>query len=360
MTSLQTISTIMIKWYDEHQRDLPWRRINNPYYIWISEMMLQQTQVKTATPYYHRFIETCPTIEDLANIDDEQLLKLWQGLGYYNRVRNMKKTAIIISSTMNGVFPRHPEELVKLPGIGPYSAGAIASIAFGVRTPAIDGNVLRILSRLTMETGDVQDPIVRKRLANVLVPFLPEERCGDFNQSLMDLGATICLANGTPLCEKCPLEHLCQTHLHEATDRIPFVPLKKERPIEARTVLLIHSYGQWLIRKRDAKGLLAGLWEYPNYSLLSTEQEVASLIMSWGLEPISITKSSEAIHRFTHLEWHMNGYIVEANSKDTLPTYWKSVTFSDILSFYSIPTAFSAYTKVIEKYERSINENNML
>lgn len=360
MNSHSSISSMMLAWYDRNQRDLPWRHTHNPYYIWISEMMLQQTQVKTAIPYYHRFIDACPTVFDLAKIDDEQLIKLWQGLGYYNRVRNMKKTAMIIANTMNGAFPKRPQELIQLPGIGPYSAGAIASIAFQVQTPAIDGNVLRILSRLTMESGDVQDSAIRRRLSEVLSPLLPELRCGDFNQSLMDLGATICLANGVPLCHQCPLKNLCLAHLNQATDHIPFVPPKKERMSEAKTVFLIHSNHQWLIRKRAAKGLLAGLWEYPNSDYISTKQEVSTLLTSWGMKVVSITPSSEAIHRFTHREWQMNAYLCEVIIENELPPTWKSVTLSEIQSYYSIPTAFLTYTKVIEQYQSSASSNNML
>ena len=246
----------LLDWFDEHHRTLPWREHKNPYYIWVSEIMLQQTRVEAVKGYFARFIEELPTIESLATASEEKILKLWEGLGYYNRVRNMQKAAMQVVTEFDGKLPYEYELLLKLPGIGSYTAGAISSIAYDQQVPAVDGNVLRIVKRLSASFDDITKQKVIKEVQVTMKAITPK-RAGDFNQALMDLGATICIPNGRPLCEKCPLAELCEGRKQDVAMMLPVKPSKKPRRIEEKTVFVLEEDKKYALNKRPSKGLLA-------------------------------------------------------------------------------------------------------
>lgn len=343
----------LLKWYDENKRELPWRNGKNPYHIWLSEIMLQQTRVEAVKGYYARFLEKVPKVEDLAELSDDVLMKLWQGLGYYNRARNLKKAAQQIMSEYNGKFPERYEEILKLPGIGEYTAGAVASIAFGECVPAVDGNVYRIYTRLCADDEDVTQGRTRKRIREAVAQLVPEKEPGEFNQAWMDLGATICLPNGEPLCEKCPLASFCSAHREGREQAYPVKAPKKARRLEERTVFLLEYQGQYCIQQRPQKGLLAGLWEFPSQSGKVSMTELQDVLKEWHVEASEIELLGNQKHIFSHVEWRMIGYLVH------LETFPEALQESMVLSTarqlrekYSIPSAFSGYLEVIynDKY----------
>lgn len=343
----------LLHWFDYNQRILPWREDPKPYYVWVSEIMLQQTRVEAVKGYFERFLNGLPTIKDLAEAPEDKLLKLWEGLGYYNRVRNLQKAAQVVMAQYEGELPADYEALLKLPGIGSYTAGAISSIAFKLPQPAVDGNVLRVCKRISGSFDDITKDKVKKELEADLRAIMPKDRPGDYNQSLMELGATICIPNGKPLCEKCPVMHLCQAFKKDLTDQIPVKPAKKARKIEERTVLVIEYVDQYAIRKREEKGLLAGLWELPNldgkYGILKIERYFKDL----GFADLIVEELPKAKHIFSHIEWHMTGYRIRLNH---LPTGKElgddSIFFAsreEVMHVYTLPTALEAYRKVIER-----------
>ncbi|WP_418706515.1 A/G-specific adenine glycosylase, partial [Anaerotruncus massiliensis (ex Liu et al. 2021)] len=261
---MEEIVEPLLGWYAENARDLPWRREVTPYRVWISEIMLQQTRVEAVKGYFARFIGALPGPAELAAVDERELLKLWEGLGYYSRARNLQKAARVIMETYGGELPASHEELLTLPGVGPYTAGAVASIAFGLPEPAVDGNVLRVLSRLTADNSDIADPAVKRAAERTVRGIIPAGRAGAFNQALMELGATVCAPNGPPACGRCPLAGLCAAHAAGNETAYPVKAAKKARRVEERTVLLLVRDELLALRRRPAKGLLAGLWELPN------------------------------------------------------------------------------------------------
>lgn len=337
------IVEVLLDWYDMNKRILPWRDISSPYYTWVSEIMLQQTRVEAVRGYFYRFTKKLPDIEKLADEDEESLLKLWEGLGYYNRVRNMQKAAKIICESYNKQLPKDPKELMKLPGIGAYTAGAIASIAYNVRVPAVDGNVLRIVMRLDGCYDDIADPKTAKRITGELAGVIPE-RAGDFNQALMDLGAVVCLPSGAPKCADCPIFSCCHAYKEELTGILPVKKTKSARKIEEKTVFLIEYNDKYLINKRENKGLLAGLWELPNREGTITPGQLKELFSS----DAEISSLGSAKHIFSHIEWRMTGYYIKLNTppvdKETfLETVWADK--KELEEVYSIPTAFNSYKK---------------
>ncbi|MBN7771783.1 A/G-specific adenine glycosylase [Clostridium aminobutyricum] len=333
----------LLVWYDKKARVLPWRSEPTPYRVWISEMMLQQTRVDTVIPYFMRFLTELPTIQDLAEVEEDKLLKLWQGLGYYNRALNLKKAAQIIVSKFAAQLPSEKEELVSLPGIGPYSAGAIASIAFGKAVPAVDGNVLRILSRLLASKEDITNTKIKKELEEIVTLLVPAERPGDFNQALMDLGATICLPNGEPQCTECPVQTHCKAYKEELTSDIPVKSVKKARAIDKKTVFVIIAEGKFALRKRDEGGLLPNLWEFPNVDGYLTQKQSEQLLQEMGITLKQIQPIKMSKHIFSHREWHMKGYFVEGEVLSSSNFTW--ATEEEIRHQYSIPTAFKAFMK---------------
>jgi len=336
----------LLDWYDKSARVLPWRSDPTPYKVWVSEMMLQQTRVDTVIPYFLRFVAELPSVSALANVSEERLLKLWEGLGYYNRVRNMKKTAELLMSIHQGEIPHTKEELLLLPGIGPYAAGSIASIAFGVPTPAVDGNVLRVMARIEAISADLTSPMNKKSISDLVVSIIPATRAGDFNQALMDLGATICLPNGKPDCVHCPVRSFCRADQLDLTASIPASPEKTKRKSVPMTVFVIHANRRYAIRKRVEKGLLANFWEFPNVEGHLSSPEVADIMHTWGLQVKTVTPLEPARHLFTHLEWDMRGFLVEIEETGSLP--FQFVTRMEMDKDFPVPTAFRFYQKLLK------------
>ena len=309
----------LLAWYAQSKRDLPWRRTRDPYCIWISEIMLQQTRVEAVKPYYARFLSVCPTVKALAELPEEQLLKLWEGLGYYSRARNLQKAARAVLAEHEGSMPADYRALLRLPGIGEYTAGAIASIAFGIPAPAVDGNVLRVLARVLADTRNILDARVKRDYEAALMKVTDPHRPGDFNQALIELGATLCGPNLPPDCARCPLAAHCLAHKKGLTDVLPVREKKKPRRREYKTVLWLRDGTHTLLHRRDKTGLLAGLYELPSLEGEASEEEILAYVRSLGLEPIRLQQSKNAKHVFTHVEWHMTGY--EVSLADTnLPT----------------------------------------
>ena len=339
----------LTNWYQENKRDLPWRHHVNAYRVWVSEIMLQQTRVEAVKPFFHRFMEALPTIQDLAEAEEDKLLKLWEGLGYYNRVRNMQKAAQQIMEEYAGDFPETYEEIAKLKGIGSYTAGAIGSFAFGIPKPAVDGNVLRVISRILASDEDIMKQSVRTKIESALEKVIPADNPSDFNQGLIELGAVICVPNGEPKCEECPLGHLCRARALGCQMELPVKKKAKERKIEERTILVFQDGETVAIRKRPAKGLLARMYEFPNLEGHLTMDEVIAYCKSIGLTPVFVKELPEAKHIFSHIEWHMTGYAVrvdelEKNCKENM-IFAKP---EEIQKTYSIPAAFEKYTHYVD------------
>lgn len=334
--------TLLLEWYQTNKRILPWRENKDPYRIWVSEIMLQQTRVEAVIPYYERFLKELPTLSDLANAPEEQLLKLWEGLGYYNRVRNLKKGACMVMEEYNGKIPSDYQALMKLPGIGEYVAGAISSIAFEQPNPAVDGNVLRIIARITGSKDDVTKNAVRKSVWNELKELYPADKRGDFTQSLMELGATVCIPNGEPLCESCPVKMLCRAYKEGSYMLLPVKPPKKERKKENRTVFLLRCGNQIAIKKRPKTGLLASMWEFPSADGHLSREECEAWLRNEKLLSVKVQSAGKAKHIFSHVEWHMTGYDVICTEPNG-SFLW--VTKEEVMERYALPAAFKAYTK---------------
>jgi A/G-specific adenine glycosylase len=346
------IVPFLLDWFDYNARILAWRENPKPYYVWVSEIMLQQTRVEAVKGYFDRFIASLPDIKSLAEVDEEKLLKLWEGLGYYNRVRNLQKAARLVMSEYDGELPADYEKLLKLPGIGTYTAGAIASIAFGLPVPVVDGNVLRVTKRISGSFDDITKESVKKELWQDLIRVVPKDRPGDFNQSLMELGATVCLPNGKPLCEKCLVMHLCKAFHEDMVMKIPVKAVKKERRKEDRTILLFEYQGKYAISKRAGKGLLAGMWELPGLEGKLSENMLLQRLQELKIATDKIAPLGEAKHIFSHVEWHMIGYHILLNKKEVAHMEHSNLVWADkeeISNRYSIPNAFSVYIKPLKE-----------
>ena len=328
---------LIIAHYRRCGRPLPWRDSPTPYHVWISEIMLQQTRIEAVIPYYHRFLSALPAVSDLAAVDEEDLLKLWQGLGYYTRARNLKKAAQIIVNEFGGELPADAALLRKLPGVGDYTAGAIASIAYGQPEPAVDGNVLRVAMRLTGCEADVLQPQTKKAVTEALRAIYPVGAdAGALTQGIMELGETVCLPNGAPLCPICPLASLCAAHQTHREEQLPNRSEKKARRIENRTVFRLCCGETIALRKRPAKGLLANLWELPNELGTLTEAEVRQRYP----DALAVEPLPEARHIFTHVEWHMTGWQVVLPA---LPPEFTPASAAEIRERYAVPNALRAY-----------------
>lgn len=341
-TILNEMTAPLLYWYQGAARDLPWRRDVTPYHVWISEIMLQQTRVEAVKGYYARFLEAFPTVEALAAAEDDVLNKVWQGLGYYSRARNLKKAAIRLVEDYNGVLPADYEALLSLPGIGAYTAGAIGSIAFGLPTPAVDGNVLRVVTRLCADDADIMKQTTKDSVTAALAEIYPEtpDEAAMMTQALMELGATVCVPNGAPHCEECPLASLCQAHADGEELLYPNKPPKKGRTRVDKTVFLLRCGNRYAIRKRPDEGLLSGLWEFPSVDAVLDEQEAVSCLRRGGLAVEAVERIPDAKHIFTHIEWHMRGYLVSVRNEH--PSYvWADA--EEIRQIYSIPSAFKAF-----------------
>lgn len=349
---LKAINGPLLSWYPLHARKLPWRADQNPYRIWVSEIMLQQTRVEAVKPYFERFMKALPDIKSLAEAEDDALLKLWEGLGYYSRARNLKKAAAMIQEEYGGRMPKSYEELLKLPGIGSYTAGAVASIAFGIPVPAVDGNVMRVISRLLGSFEDITKPQTKKHLEMLLGRTMDRGQAGYYNQGLFEVGALICIPNGTPKCEECPLSSVCIARQKGLWDEIPVKPVKKTRRIEEKTVFVIvgASKTSVALRKRPPKGLLASLYEFPNVEgkqLLKTRRQAAEAI---GVAEASVEgfyPLGEAKHIFSHVEWHMSGYLIQVQGD--VPETFVSAEIRELEGKYPVPNAFLAYRNALSK-----------
>ena len=336
----RTLTAALLSWYRANARDLPWRHTRDPYCIWVSEIMLQQTRVAAVIGYYNRFLQAFPTVKALADASEEELLSLWQGLGYYSRARNLRKAAKIIAE--RGDFPDTYQELLTLPGIGAYTAGAIASAAFGRPVPAVDGNVLRVMSRLKDNHGDILSPAVRRGIESQVQELFPDadEDIRIFNQALMELGATVCVPNGPPQCERCPAAAHCLARERGTALELPVRAPKKERRVEDRTVFVFLRDERVALRKRPGRGLLAGLWEFPNTEGTLSETEAAERVASWGLSVSDWRGKLNATHIFTHIEWRMTGYLLAVTGADNQSFQWLD---AQELQTYAIPSAFARF-----------------
>lgn len=337
----------LLNWYIANRRIMPWRGNTTPYEVWVSEIMLQQTRVDTVIPYFIRFIERLPKIEDLAMVDDQELLKLWEGLGYYSRVRNMKEAARKVVEEYGGELPTNAKDLQKLKGIGEYTAGAIASISFGERVPAVDGNVLRVMSRLTLNSQDISNTKTKQGITEEVKKILPKEALGDFNQGLIELGALICQSKTQPKCAVCPVNTFCEACIRGLQDQFPKKIKKAKKIQQDKTVLFIQSQDRFAIRKRTRGRLLRGLWEFPNEDGNMNIDEVESMIKDWGLNLLKIEplKNSKAV--FTHINWEMKGYylLVEEISEEGEFTW---ATKNEIERDYSVASAFKDYMALLK------------
>ena len=329
----------LLPWFDRNQRDLPWRSDKDPYHIWVSEIMLQQTRVEAVRGYYTRFIDNLPTIASLANADDALLQKLWEGLGYYSRMRNLKKAAICVMEEHGGIFPDAYDQVLALPGIGPYTAGAICSIAYEKPTPAVDGNVLRVISRLTDDATPVDSPAYQKGVRHSLAAVYPEQ-AGAFTQALMELGATVCGPNRKPDCENCPCRDFCLGYHNGTCESLPIKKDKTPRRVEEYTVLLLSCNDSYALEKRPKTGLLSDLWQFPNFSGKLDLDVVISKVEESGLKLADIKRRVERKHIFTHIEWHMCGYYVEVADMDNR---YRWFTLDQLKSEIALPTAFRQF-----------------
>ena len=334
----------VIQWYRENHRDLPWRNTRDPYRIWVSEIMLQQTRVEAVKRYYERFLSELPTVKELAEVPEDRLMKLWEGLGYYNRARNMQKAARQVMEEYQGEFPHTYDTIRSLAGIGNYTAGAVSSFAFGIPKPAVDGNVLRVLSRILASEEDIMKAGVRSWMERAVEEVIPEQNASDFNQGLIELGALICVPNGDPRCRECPAAGLCLAREKGIQTRLPVKAKAKARRIEKRTVLIFRDARGVAIRKRPSRGLLAGLYELPNVEGHLTGRQAADYGKSIGLMPVRVRKLEEAKHIFSHVEWHMIGYEMLVDELEK--SCGAEMIFAkkeELETVYSIPSAFESY-----------------
>lgn len=374
MENAARMTECLMKWYAVHRRILPWREDPTPYHVWVSEIMLQQTRVEAVKGYYTRFLEAFPDIPSLAAAPEDHYMKLWEGLGYYSRVRNLHRGAAEVLEQFDGRMPGSCSALRQLSGIGPYTAAAIASIAFGERVPAVDGNLLRVFARLTAFSENIKTERARKQASDFYLRWMPEGLApsaaanasggaassvsakpsfpnhtpGAFNQALMDLGAMVCLPNQLPHCSDCPLQKFCAAHRCGQETAYPVMPEKKARRVEDRTVFLIYDAGRIVIGKRPPKGLLAGLYEFPNAEGVLSEDEALRYVTALGFTALRIRPLPPAKHIFSHIEWHMRGYAILA---DELTPFESDrlllVSRQELDAHYSIPSAFSAYRALL-------------
>lgn len=336
---LSQLPTVLLPWYQANRRQLPWRADREPYHIWLSEIMLQQTRAEAVKGYYARFLAALPTVKALAGCDDDALHKLWEGLGYYSRVRNLKKAALVILTRYDGLFPRTYAEVLALPGIGEYTAGAICSIAYNMPTPAVDGNVLRVYSRLMDDPSPIDLPATKRNVTQALATVYPKQ-AGDFTQALMELGATVCGPNRKPACEVCPCQAFCLGYRSGTAQALPVKSPKKEKRQEDRTVFLLSCDGRYALEKRPGKGLLAGLWQFPNVAGHLDMAQALAEVEHMGLRPRELLREVSRKHMFTHIQWNMKGIYLEVAGMDGS---FRWLTADEINAQAALPTAFRLF-----------------
>ena len=343
--NLHSVSSVLLKWYDQYAREMPWRGIHDPYKTWISETMLQQTRVETVIPYYTRFLARFPTLPDLAAAEESEVLKLWEGLGYYSRARNLLKGAREVMEQYHGALPEDPEKLRRISGIGPYTAGAVSSIAFGLQVPAVDGNVIRVYSRVFGIREDMHLLSSRKIIAQLAASAVPEKRAGDYNQAVMDLGATICIP-GTPECNRCPLAFLCDAFTHGDASDLPFIPGKAPLKIKKWIVPVVQS-GNCVLLRRRTENLLKGLWCFPMLDCSSSEMSMC-LLEKFHIQAFAAGAPMHARHVFTHLIWEMDIYPMKADPDISAPSDYSWISWPDVHTL-AFPTAMNMPLKAAEK-----------
>lgn len=341
---LSPLPAVLLPWYEENKRVLPWRVDRDPYHIWVSEIMLQQTRVEAVKGYYTRFLKAFPSVKDLACAEDALLHKLWEGLGYYSRIRNMKKAAVVIMDKYDGCFPTVYADILSLPGIGAYTAGAICSIAYDQPTPAVDGNVLRVVARLTDDNTPVDSPVFKKSVQDRLAKIYPRQ-AGDFTQALMELGATVCGPNKKPECENCPCNAFCLGYKHGTADSLPYKMPKRQRTVEERTVFILSCDGEYALQKRPPRGLLAELWEFPNVSGKLDVSSAIKQVEEYCLKPKEMLRTVERKHIFTHIEWQLRGIYMEVAEKNSEYVWMSAEQIKDELA---LPTAFRQFWEEIK------------
>ena len=338
----------LLNWFQGSARILPWRQEPTAYNVWVSEIMLQQTRVEAVKPYYDRFMKLFPDIKALSEAEEEVLLKAWEGLGYYNRVRNLKKAAAEICEKYHGNMPDSYEEILTLPGIGSYTAGAVLSIAYHQKVPAVDGNVLRVLARIRGDYRDILDAKVKKDIEEDVRSFMPED-ASCFNQAMMELGAIVCVPNGAPKCDVCPVAEFCHAKANGLSSELPVKKSKKKRMIEDKTVLIIQDGNKTVLKKRPETGLLAGMYEFPMLEGIKTKDEVLEFLKNEGFQMLHIKKAPDGKHIFSHKEWHMKGYVIKV---DELEPFRGNEDFlfvetKEAEEKYPLPSAFKVYTKYL-------------
>ncbi|MBE6941649.1 MAG: A/G-specific adenine glycosylase [Ruminococcaceae bacterium] len=341
---LKNLPGALLPWFAHAKRDLPWRQDKQPYHVWLSEIMLQQTRVEAVKSYYTRFLSALPTVADLAAADDELLHKLWEGLGYYSRVRNLKKAAQVIMDVHGGNFPQSYDEIRALPGIGTYTAGAIASICYDLPTPAVDGNVLRVISRICNDNTPIDSNSYKTDVQQRLAEVYPG-CAGDFTQALMELGATVCGPNRAPQCEACPCRDFCLGHICGTAEQLPVKTPKKAKKQEERTVFVLSCGDFYALKKRPDTGLLAGLWEFPNVPGCLDMDAGMEAVKTWDLRPRQPLRQVERQHIFTHIRWQMRGLYLEVSEKGG-DLQW--FTAEEIRRQTALPTAFRQFWEEID------------
>lgn len=340
-TILAALPARLVPWFAAAKRDLPWRRDREPYHVWVSEIMLQQTRVEAVIGYYERFLTTLPDIRALAAAPEDKLLKLWEGLGYYSRARNLQKAARQVIERHGGIFPRNAADIRALAGIGDYTVGAIGSICFEYPTAAVDGNVLRVVSRVTGSDAPIDRPETKKKIAADLSAVYPAGHCGDFTQSLMELGATVCTPRGAK-CGVCPLADICAAKREDRVDALPVKGEKRARRMEARTVFFLECDGAVAVCRRPPRGLLASMWQLPNLDGKLDVQSALSAAADLGVQPIAIERATCRVHIFTHIEWQMTCYYLRCAVKAPAFVWASRAELSDR---YALPTAFRQFVE---------------
>jgi A/G-specific adenine glycosylase len=337
----------LLVWYQNNYRPLPWRETKEPYKVWLSEIMLQQTRVQAVKGYYSRFLEELPDVYALAKVPEQRLLKLWEGLGYYNRARNLQKAAVRLVENYQGIFPCEYDEVKALPGIGEYTAGAICSICFEKPTPAVDGNVLRVAMRLADCYDNIDEAKTKRQVREWLLELYGEGDCGAITQALMELGATVCIPNGAPKCAECPLREKCMAYRNQTYDQLPVRNPKRKRQIVDMTVFVLHDREKYAIQKRDSKGLLANLWEFYHEDCVMDKQQALDFVSDKGFEPVQLEKEIPYTHIFTHVEWRMRAYYIACRKKKADLTW---VSKDKLKTEYALPAAFGVF---LEKEDES-------
>lgn len=347
--AIQAAIPALLDWYRKTARPLPWRQMPTPYRVWVSEVMLQQTRIEAVIPYFERFMRELPVVEALAAVPDDRLMKLWEGLGYYRRARNLKKAAQTIVAEHAGVLPADFHALRALAGFGDYTAGAVASIAFGIPVPAVDGNVLRVMARLLNNNGDVTAPAVKRRFTALVREWIPSDAAGDFNSALMELGERVCLPNTVPRCEECPLREVCAAQATGTAAALPVRSPKKARRVEQRVVLLLISdekVPRVLLHRRPDTGLLAGLWELPNIEGAYSLETAIAAASALGASASTVRLAGEGKHLFSHVEWRMTGVQVSTPFFSPPPDHvWADL--AELNERYALPTAFRPFSRLL-------------